>query len=323
MLKKTFLAPVVLALLISSFSSCVGLKKYQEEQQRVAIVESEKEQLKNKIRSLEVANNELEGKFRNTEKKMKALQSENNSWLSDFNRMKKENEQLTKFICELEEQQKALQSGSSREIRKLISDLQATQNDLLAREDKLKASESALQANNQRLMELERILREKDQAVNDLKNKVMNALTGYQKQGLTVYEKNGKVYVSLEERLLFKTGQYIVDTKGKNALRELSNVLAENPDINIMVEGHTDDVPLRGTGTLKDNWDLSVMRATAVTRFLLNNKKIDPKRIIASGRSEYIPLVVEKTMEARRKNRRTEIILTPNLDEVLRILGSD
>jgi len=323
MLKKTFLAPVVLALLISSFSSCVGLKKYQEEQQRVAIVESEKEQLKNKIRSLEVANNELEGKFRNTEKKMKALQSENNSWLSDFNRMKKENEQLTKFICELEEQQKALQSGSSREIRKLISDLQATQNDLLAREDKLKASESALQANNQRLMELERILREKDQAVNDLKNKVMNALTGYQKQGLTVYEKNGKVYVSLEERLLFKTGQYIVDTKGKNALRELSNVLAENPDINIMVEGHTDDVPLRGTGTLKDNWDLSVMRATAVTRFLLNNKKIDPKRIIASGRSEYIPLVDEKTMEARRKNRRTEIILTPNLDEVLRILGSD
>jgi chemotaxis protein MotB len=128
------------------------------------------------------------------------------------------------------------------------------------------------------------------------------------------------VYVSLEEKLLFKTGQWDVDPKGQQALKELSNVLAQNPDINIMVEGHTDDVPMHGSGSVKDNWDLSVMRATAVTKILTQNQQIDPKRIIAAGRSEYLPLSSDKTPEGRQMNRRTEIILTPNLDELLEIL---
>jgi len=119
---------------------------------------------------------------------------------------------------------------------------------------------------------------------------------------------------------LFKTGKWDVDPNGQKAIRELSNVLAQNPDINIMVEGHTDDVPMRGSGDVKDNWDLSVMRATAVTKILTQNSQIDPNRIISAGRSEYLPLSSDKTPEGRQMNRRTEIILTPNLDELLKII---
>jgi chemotaxis protein MotB len=135
-----------------------------------------------------------------------------------------------------------------------------------------------------------------------------------------VHEKNGKVYVSLEEKLLFETGQWQVDPRGQEAIRQLSNVLAENTDINIMVEGHTDNVPMRGSGAVKDNWDLSVMRATAVTKILTQNEAIDPARIIAAGRSKYIPLEENETAEGRQMNRRTEIILTPKIDELLKII---
>ena len=156
--------------------------------------------------------------------------------------------------------------------------------------------------------------------MDELKGKLNQALRGFYDQGLTVHEKNGKIYVSMEEKLLFQTGSYSVDPKGQEAIKKLSEVLANNKDINIMVEGHTDDVPLTGKGQIKDNWDLSVMRATAVSRILLNDKAIDPKRITASGRSQYVPLDAAKTIDARKKNRRTEIILTPNLSEILQLI---
>ena len=145
-------------------------------------------------------------------------------------------------------------------------------------------------------------------------------LVGFNNEGLTVHEKNGKVYVSLDEKLFFKTGKWDVDPKGQQALRQFSQVLAQNPDINIMVEGHTDNVPMHGSGEVKDNWDLSVMRATAVTKILTQNDDIDPERIIAAGRSEYVPLADEDTPQARQMNRRTEIILTPKLDELLKLI---
>ncbi|NCB07362.1 MAG: OmpA family protein, partial [Bacteroidia bacterium] len=199
------------------------------------------------------------------------------------------------------------------EIEKLL-------NELNSREMKLRDAEKELRERNTKLIELQNILVQKDQAVKDLKNKVMNALTGFNNNGLTVHEKNGKVYVSLDEKLLFKTGKWDVDPNGQRAIQQLGEVLAQNPDISIMVEGHTDDVTMRGSGDVKDNWDLSVMRATAVTKILTQNKAIDPKRIISAGRSEYLPLSPDKTQEGRQMNRRTEIILTPNLDELLKII---
>jgi chemotaxis protein MotB len=134
--------------------------------------------------------------------------------------------------------------------------------------------------------------------------------------------KNGKVYVMLEERLLFATGSTVVDPKGVEALRELGKVLEKNPDINVLIEGHTDNVPMKGAGEIKDNWDLSVMRATSVVKILLNSK-ITPARITAAGRGEFVPIESNETAELRKKNRRIEVILTPKLDEILKVLETN
>ena len=128
------------------------------------------------------------------------------------------------------------------------------------------------------------------------------------------------MYVSTDESLLFASGKTNVEPKGIEALKHVAKVLEQNPDISVMVEGHTDDVPMKGAGEIKDNWDLSVMRATSVTKIMLSNARISPDRIISAGRGEFVPLDKSKTPEARKKNRRTEIILTPRLDELLKAL---
>jgi len=184
----------------------------------------------------------------------------------------------------------------------------------------LEARQKELEEKEARLEELQNILAQKDAEVKALKDKVANALKGFEDHGLTVYEKNGKVYVSLDEKLLFASASWDIDSRGREALRELGKVLANEPNINVLIEGHTDNVPFRGTGNVKDNWDLSVMRATSVVKELLKNPDIDPQRITAAGRSEYLPIDSDDTKEARAKNRRTEIILTPNLDELFRII---
>jgi len=186
----------------------------------------------------------------------------------------------------------------------------------------LQARERELEEKEARLAELQNVLAQKDAEVKALKNKVTNALKGFEDHGLTIYEKNGKVYVSLDEKLLFASGSWEIDKRGREALSELGKVLAADPNINVLIEGHTDNVPFRGSGNVKDNWDLSVMRATAVVKELLKNKDINPQRITAAGRSEYVPIDPGDTREARARNRRTEIILTPKLDELFRIIDS-
>ena len=174
-----------------------------------------------------------------------------------------------------------------------------------------------------RVEELEAILSRKDSSVNALKAKVQNALLGFENEGLSIEQKNGKVYVSLDESLLFASGSYNVDKKGKEVLQKLGDVLANNADVNILVEGHTDNVPYNGSGALKDNWDLSVKRATSVVKIILGNSKIDAQRLSAAGRADHAPLDSNDTAEGRSKNRRTEIILTPKLDELFQILEAN
>jgi len=212
--------------------------------------------------------------------------------------------------------------------------LQTTQEDLANKERLLKELEAdvagqrqdvnrlqaELEARNARLMEMEEMLYQKDRILDDLREKVAEALMGFEGQGLTVTRKNGKVYVSMDEKLLFKSGSTVVDPNGVQALRQLSQVLARNPEISIMIEGHTDDVPFRKGSSIKDNWDLSVLRATSIVRILLESSNIDPTRLTVAGRGEFLPVDPADTPEARRKNRRTEIILSPDLSEVFRIL---
>lgn len=228
-------------------------------------------------------------------------------------------------------------AGSEKDNAKLSGDLQSTQEQLLKKQDELKDLEAKLNKQQQdlntlsdqlkqreaRVNELEDVIRKKDQATTDLKKKLQDALYNFENKGLTITQKNGKVYVSMDESLLFASGKTAVEPKGVEALKNVAKVLEQNTDINVMVEGHTDDVPMKGAGEIKDNWDLSVMRATSVTKILLQNAKIDPKRITSAGRGEFFPIDPAKTPEARKKNRRTEIILTPKLDELFKVLDSN
>lgn len=210
---------------------------------------------------------------------------------------------------------------------KLNRDLTIQKEQLLAIQDNLdrtrKLNDSlsvSLEERERKVKELEQVLANKDKAVQDLKNRISNALLNFKENDLTVNVKNGKVYVSLAEQLLFRSGSIEVDSKGVTALQQLAKALKDQKDIHIMVEGHTDNVPIsRKSAYMQDNWDLSVMRATSITR-ILTKGGVSPNQITASGKGEFSPLAPNTTSENKQKNRRTEIIITPNLDELFKIL---
>jgi chemotaxis protein MotB len=307
---------IIFLFLLAGLTGCVTT----EMSRKLTGLEAENKSLKQANMDLGIATTELESRIERLEEAKRACTREIEASRTRAETCALRVETLEEEKDALQQQIDALRSGSSSEIRKLLEELQGTHDELTAREDRLKVAHEELEARNSRLIELEKILQQKEQAVNELKTKVADALTGFHDNGLSVYEKNGKVYVSLEERLLFKTGKWEVDPNGQKALQNLADVLAQNTDINIMVEGHTDNVPMHGSGEVQDNWDLSVLRATSVTKILTRNSRVDPARIIAAGRSEYIPLEENDTPENRQKNRRTEIILTPKLDELLQII---
>jgi chemotaxis protein MotB len=193
----------------------------------------------------------------------------------------------------------SLRSNSTSEITKLYTDLQKRET---------------------RLKEVEEILRKRDEATNALKNKLQKALLGFQQSGLSVDIRNGKVYVSLTDKLLFSSGSIVIDEKGKLALQELAKVLKTQPEINISVEGHTDNQRIANLGQIKDNWDLSVLRATSVVRFLTEVEKIENNRITATGKGEYQPVEPGSSADIRSRNRRIEIVLSPKLDELYNLI---
>jgi len=212
-----------------------------------------------------------------------------------------------------------MQERAKLEAMKLINEQKEKElnekNSLLeSQRNELSSKNSELDSKTAKVAELQAILNAKDSAMNALKSKVSEALSGFEGNGLSITQKEGKVYVSLDEKLLFKSGKWDVDPKGQDALKKLAAVLETNQDVNITIEGHTDDLAYSGNGNIQDNWDLSTKRATSIVKIILANSKIDPVRLIASGRSCYLPVDDAKTTEARAKNRRTEIILTPKLD---------
>lgn len=219
--------------------------------------------------------------------------------------LRSDTEELREKVKNLQSQLDKAKAASSEEIKDLLAQLELTQNDLAQREKRLKDVESKLKF--------------RDSTMNALRMKLEKALLGFRESGLAVEVKQGKVYVSLSNQLLFKSGSTSIDKRGKEALKGLAEVLNSQPDISILIEGHTDNVPI-ASGKFADNWDLSVLRSTEVTRFLSVDNGVDPRRIIASGRSEFFPLDPADTPDARGKNRRTEIILTPRLDELFDVL---
>jgi len=196
-----------------------------------------------------------------------------------------------------------------------------TKGELEQRQKELTATQAELKAKAQRMDELDRRLQAQNDAMSSLRKKVSDALVNFKAEDLTVSMKDGKVYVSLSEQLLFASGSAKVDPKGAEALGKLAEVLRANADISVMVEGHTDTIPIR-TSNFKDNWDLSTARATSIVRLLTATYSVPSQRVQASGRGEFVPIASNATPEGRAKNRRTEIILVPKLDELFEIVGA-
>ena len=335
LMKRPVFSILGIMILIISSVSCVSGRKYGNLQDTSKQFMNERDDFKSDNIGLEMKNRELEAKLATLEKDMgtvkeaiSSVEGERNKAVDDYNKI------LSQYN-ELQTAQEDLIRGNVKETQRLLAELQAAQENLQKKEDLMRKLEQnldtkkadldqltfELEKRNERLAELEKILDAQKQIVQDLKNKVSEALLGFENNGLTVTMKNGKVYVSLDEKLLFKSGSYDIDANGRNALRKLAGVLERNPGIQVTIEGHTDNVPYNpGSGQLKDNWDLSVKRATTVVRVLLEGTKIDPKRLTASGRSEYSPVDNQNTSDARQKNRRTEIVLTPDLTELYRLI---
>lgn len=265
--------------------SCVSTKKFNTLRAEMLAAESEIDYSRNRIGELISRNDQLV----------------------------QENERLTAEIASLQDNHTELMKRYER----LLADGSAEAARMLRQ---LEENQRELDSRSQKVEELERLLKARDEALTSIRRKVTDALLGFEGKGLSISTRDGKVYVSMDDKLLFKSGSFDIDPNGAKAVRDLAVVLAANPDINIMVEGHTDDVPYRGSGNLKDNLDLSVKRATTVTRLLLENRGIEPARIISAGRGEWLPVAEGTTTEARAKNRRTEIILTPKLDELLQLM---
>lgn len=249
-------------------------------------------------------------------KKYKALLVKQDSLNSGWNDSQLNNESLAQRMERLQADTSALNQK--------LSALNERYTDLDGNYSKLRNNSSSeinkltgdLQTREQRLKEVEEILRKRDEATDQLKTKLQQALLGFEKSGLSVEVKNGKVYVSLTDKLLFPSASIIIDEKGKQVLTQLAGVLKQQPEINIAVEGHTDSQRINNLGQIKDNWDLSVLRSTSVVRFLTDEQKVESVRMTATGKGQFQPLADNTSLDGRSKNRRIEIVLSPKLDEL-------
>jgi len=246
-------------------------------------------------------------------KEIAALQQQNQDLTRSRDQLTAEKTALEQEKARSEDELRSSLLNKNQQVSQLNSNLGSAQEQLGTTQQQLKEREA-------RIAEMQRVLDEQQARVQSLRQKVADALLGFNANDLQVQLKNGKVYVSLSEQLLFKSGSTKVDPKGQDALKKLAAALQGNKDVNVLVEGHTDDVPIsRGTAGMQDNWDLSVLRATEITR-ILTTAGLNPDQVTPSGRSKYLPVVANNSSANRALNRRTDIILTPKLDELFQIL---
>lgn len=322
-MKKTILIILTGLMLFS----CVPPTKFKTLQSEARTCEEENELLRAENERISVDIKEARSRLALIEDRLSQIGKDTIRWKNELHTLQNDYNQIDKDYQDLYEANQALIKGSGEEIRRLMSDLQETQKDLQAGQSELdgrrrdiEKMQAELEGRNAKLAELEKILNEQEETVAALTKSVSDALLGFEDQGLSVTQKAGKVYVSLDEQLLFSSGSTVVDQKGITALKNLARVLEQNTEITIMIEGHTDDVPVKSGSVYTDNWDLSVLRATAVVRILLEDSGIDPARITTAGRGQFQPVDPQTTTEARQKNRRTEIILSPKLDELYKLI---
>ncbi len=310
---------IFLSILMLSSSCIVTKKKYDDMLAQKVKAEGE---LSEKTTQLEKATTELD----DLNKKLSQLKEDTTALGIDFRSTSQKLTTLDKEYEQLNSYYKNLLNSSG----KLNRDLTQQKEQLLSIQDSFEKTRrmndslsTSLAEREKKVKELETVLNNKDRAVQELKNKIGNALLDFKASDLTVNVKNGKVYVSLAEQLLFGSGSIDVDKKGVTALQQLAKAIKDQKDLQIMVEGHTDNVPIsKKSPYMQDNWDLSVMRATSITK-ILTGAGVSPSQITASGKGEFSPLAANDSPQNKSKNRRTEIIITPNLDEIFKILENN
>ena len=328
--------PRISLIILSIFliSSCITPKVYNELLDKHEI--AKKNLTKNEKLILELRENldDKERDITNLNALVEQLRIDSIALNNDLVSCQKKYDDLSTTYDLLTSKSSRYMTEKAKETKELLNQLETTQSELFAKEDqlnkstleleekerKLLDSQNELELRSLRVAELEAIINRKDSMVTALKQKISKALIGLEGDGLTIEQRNGKVYISLEEDLLFASGKYEINQTGKQALDKLSDALSYQKDLEILVEGHTDSIPLSGRGLVKDNWDLSVMRATSVVKRLTSNTNLDPTQLIAAGRSEFVPISSNETSEGRGENRRIEMILSPNLDDLFKLL---
>lgn len=295
------------------FSSCVSSKIFNEIESRYAA-------LKLDHATLEKENDQLIVRYDSLRYHLSTLENENK-------RLGQTLETTSSTLANLQEAYTALEQNSNAALQEsitknngLLEQIQIKESELLVDRNRLDSLKKELGSRIVRVEELEGLIAEKEQLMNALKNSLSEALLSFEGNGLSVEQKNGKVYVSMENKLLFQSGSWKVGPTGKNALGQLATVLAANPEIAILIEGHTDTDPYIGNASLSGNWDLSTKRATEIVKLLLKNKTIKPENLTAAGRGEFLPVASNKNTSGRAKNRRIEVILSPKLDKISDLL---
>lgn len=311
---------VLLGVLVLS-SSCVSKKVYNELEERYANLRKENRKLQDEGKDCEKAKNKLDLDLAATKAELDKTKLDRDKIAGELKASSNNLKALQSSYDALSKNSDDALAANMNKNRDLLAQLEAKEKALAAEQARLDKLKGDLNASSQRLAELEALMANKDAAMKKLKATLSKALNNFEGKGLTVHEKDGKVYVSMENKLLFSSGSWAVGAEGKKAVVEVGKVLADNPEISVLIEGHTDDDAYAGSGPIADNWDLSTKRATAIVHILGENKKVNKQNLTAAGRSEYAPLQPNTTPEGKSKNRRIEIILTPKLDEISKMLN--
>jgi len=319
MIRKIALACVVLSLT----TSCVSKKIYQDLENKYADLKKEHNALSDENGLLKTDKNQLELDKNNLQTELDKTKAERDKLATDYAATKKSLDNLKASYAALEKDSNDALEANINKNRQLLAELEAKQKALVAEQDRLNKLKKDLEASSTRLAELEKMMADKEAAMKKLKETLSKSLKAFEGKGLTVTERDGKVYVSMENKLLFESGSWTVGAEGKKAVDLVGKVLGDNPDISVLIEGHTDNDKITGSigGGVENNWDLSTKRATAIVNILSANAKVKKENLTAAGRGEYAPLMSNETAEGKAKNRRIEIILTPKLDEISKMLN--
>ena len=323
-------------IIIVIFSSCVSPKIVEEVKQQRQETFLENQQIKSENSIFSTENIELKDKLSRLNNEINNMIYDSTKRAKSYRQLKTQLEDLNEAYDLLIAKNTQMISNKAQETKKLLNELQSAREDLIYKEDELLGLEDNLSVKQkellkvqndlfereQRVVELQYIINRKDSLLSSLKDKISSALLGFEGDGLTITQKNGKVYISLEEQLLFASGSWQIDSRGREALSKLSKSLENQKDIDVLIEGHTDSIPYAGRGQIKDNWDLSVVRATAIVRILSNSSTINPERLTAAGKGEFVPIQNNNTISGRSANRRIEIILTPKLYDLYELLDN-